>query len=132
MMKLVKLFFLSYPLFIVMDTIWLGVVMPGVYQQQLGFLMNKGTDVNWLAALVVWALIVFGALVFALPQSGDTVLSGVLWGALYGLVLYGVYDLTNLALVKSWPLLITAVDIAWGMFVNGLLVGFLVWLKGRL
>jgi uncharacterized membrane protein len=36
-------------------------------------------------------------------------------GALFGLITYATYDLTNLATVKDWPLLVTIVDLIWGM-----------------
>ena len=36
-------------------------------------------------------------------------------GALFGLVTYATYDLTNLAVTKDWPLAITIVDLAWGV-----------------
>jgi uncharacterized membrane protein len=38
----------------------------------------------------------------------------VLFGALFGLVCYATYDLTNLAVAKDWPLLVTIVDLIWG------------------
>ncbi len=131
-MKLLKLFLISYPVFVLVDTLWLGFIMRNVYRAQIGFLTNIVNDtmqVNWPAALLVWALIVIGGIMFALPRTDGTIISGLLWGALYGLVLYGVYDLTNLALIKDWPLFIAAIDVLWGMAVNGLLVGFLVWLN---
>jgi len=34
--------------------------------------------------------------------------------ALFGLVAYATYDLTNLATIKDWPVLITVVDMIWG------------------
>lgn len=133
-MKLLKLFLIAYPVFVLVDGIWLGFVMRNVYRAQIGFLTNIVNDtmqVNWPAALSVWALIVLGSIIFALPRTDGTIISGVLWGALYGIVLYGVYDLTNYALVKDWPLMITFVDMIWGATVNALLVGFLTWLSTR-
>jgi uncharacterized membrane protein len=38
----------------------------------------------------------------------------LLYGALFGLVTYATYDLTNMATVKDWPLLVTVVDLVWG------------------
>jgi uncharacterized membrane protein len=35
-------------------------------------------------------------------------------GALFGLITYATYDLTNLATLKDWPVLITVVDLIWG------------------
>lgn len=34
--------------------------------------------------------------------------------ALFGLIAYATYDLTNLATLKDWPLLVTVVDLIWG------------------
>jgi uncharacterized membrane protein len=41
----------------------------------------------------------------------------VLYAILYGLVTFATYDLTNLATVKEWPLIVSLIDMAWGMFV---------------
>jgi len=40
----------------------------------------------------------------------------LLAGAFFGLVSYATYDLTNLATVKDWPLIITIVDLIWGWY----------------
>ena len=41
-------------------------------------------------------------------------------GALFGLVAYATYDLTNLATLRGWSLPVTLVDIAWGAAVTAL------------
>ena len=38
--------------------------------------------------------------------------------ALFGLITYATYDLTNLAMLKDWPLLVTVVDLLWGTFLS--------------
>jgi len=38
--------------------------------------------------------------------------------AVFGILTYGTYDLTNLALIEGWPVLVTAVDIIWGMILS--------------
>jgi uncharacterized membrane protein len=104
-----------------MDLCWIGFIASGLYRSQIGQFMNIVNDravVNVPAALGTWVLIVTGIQVFVLPRAtqGSTVWAFLLWGALYGLVLYGVYDLTNFAVVKGWPLAITFVDMLWGGF----------------
>jgi len=37
------------------------------------------------------------------------------WGALFGFFTHATYDLTNLALLKDWPLKVVIVDIVWGV-----------------
>lgn len=39
-------------------------------------------------------------------------------GALFGIVAYATYDLTNLATMKGFPLKITIIDLVWGTFVT--------------
>ena len=41
-----------------------------------------------------------------------------LTGAFFGLVVYGVYELTNLAVLDGWPVALVAIDMAWGTFLS--------------
>jgi uncharacterized membrane protein len=87
---------------------------------------------NWTAAIVFYLLFVAGLLVFVVVpglQSGSTRKVLVL-GALFGLITYATYDLTNLATVKDWPLSVTAVDLLWGG-VLATSVSYLGFLAGR-
>jgi len=66
--------------------------------------------------------------VFAvLPAArSDGWVAAVLLGGLLGLVAFATYDLTNLATLRGWPLLVVIVDLSWGTFVTALasLAGF--------
>ena len=123
-----KLYVAMMAAFLVIDGLWLGLVARGFYRQHLGFLMAPKP--NWSAALIFYALFIVGVLVFVvLPGlragSASAVVSRAL---LFGLVTYATYDLTNLATVRDWPLIVTLVDMAWGAAVTTLvaLVGFYV------
>ena len=110
----IKLFAIALPVFFVIDMIWLGLVAKNFYQGQIGGLMK--TDVNWTAAIIFYVLFIAGLVVFVITpamEKGSWV-HALLFGALFGLVCYATYDLTNLAVAKDWPLLVTIVDLAWG------------------
>jgi uncharacterized membrane protein len=64
-----------------------------------------------------------GIVFFALPHvsSEHLIGSSLLWGFLYGVVLYGVYDLTNYAVLVQWPLELTFIGILWGGVLNGVM-----------
>jgi uncharacterized membrane protein len=49
---------------------------------------------------------------------------------LFGLVTYATYDLTNLATVKNWPVLITVIDMAWGTILS-VVVSFIGFMVGK-
>lgn len=103
-----------------LDLLWIGFVASGLYRNQIGHLLNIVNGrmvVNVPAALATWAVIVTGVQLFVISrfsEEGSLALL-MLWGALFGLIVYGVYDLTNYAVIKDWPLGVTVVDMAWGM-----------------
>ena len=130
MIRYLKLYLVSLAAFLAIDMLWLGVIARSFYQQQLGFLM--ASSVNWFAAIVFYLLFIVGILVFVvLPGLEDNSLqTTILRAALFGLVTYATYDLTNLATVKDWPLLVTMVDLAWGTVLS-IAVSYVGFLAGK-
>jgi len=100
--------------FLVLDGIWLLVIARSFYRRHLGYLMAE--QPNWAAAGIFYLLYAIGVTVFAVLPAVDqgSVVAGLWRGALFGLVAYATYDLTNQATVRNWPMLITVVDLAWG------------------
>jgi uncharacterized membrane protein len=121
----IKIYLLLLPVVFILDYLWLGVVASGLYKRELGSFLRMSGDaldpIFW-AALVVYLAIPLGVVAFALPRvSEDNLLwSSLFWGALYGLTLYAVYDMTNYSMVKDWPLKISLVDICWGGVLNAI------------
>ncbi len=115
----VKVYLLLIPIFLAVDLLWLGVIMTKFYKSELGVLARRSGEnlaPIWWAALVVYFLIPLGVVLFALPKAVQGG-SPYLWGFLYGVILYGVYDLTNYSLLANWPWRMTIVDILWGGWV---------------
>jgi len=110
----IKLYFVTLAAFLAIDAVWLALVARTFYRRYLDWLM--AANPNWIAALAFYLLFVVGVLVFVVvPGVEDGSLRRTLLkGALFGLIAYGTYDLTNQATVKNWPLTITAVDMVWG------------------
>ncbi len=110
----VKLYLIALPVFFAIDMIWLGLVAKNFYKNQIGFLMTP--TVNWVAAIIFYLLFIVGLVLFVIAPAVEkgSWTYALLFGALFGLITYATYDLTNLATLKDWPLLITIVDLAWG------------------
>lgn len=110
----IKLFAIALPVFFAIDMVWLGLIAKDFYRAQIGTLMKS--DVNWAAAIVFYLIFIAGLVVFVITPAVEkgSWTHGLLFGALFGLVCYATYDLTNLAVAKDWPLLVTIVDLAWG------------------
>jgi uncharacterized membrane protein len=105
------------------DFIWLGLIAKNFYLRHMAPLIvikNGSLDVNYLAGLAVYILLAVGLAMFVLPAGDGSSLGAIyLSGALLGLVIYGCYDMTNMATLKTWPLPLAAADMAWGSFVCG-------------
>lgn len=113
-----KLYAITLPVFFAIDMVWLGLVAKTFYAKHLGYLMKSNP--NWQAAIVFYLLFIVGVVVFVVGPAVDK----QQWqyalgmGALFGLITYATYDLTNLATVKDWPIIITTVDMLWGTLLS--------------
>ena len=107
--------------FMVLDGVWLGLLMKNFYRDQLApivRLADGGIAPNWPAAFVVYALLGIGIAAFVIPRAPTVSLAGV-YGGLFGLVVYGVYDFTNYSTLRQWPFVLTLADVAWGAVASG-------------
>ena len=113
-----KLYLATLIAFFAIDMIWLGLVARTFYRKYLGFLLAPST--NWLAAIIFYLLFIVGILVFVvLPGlENNSLKTTLLRAALFGLITYATYDLTNLATVMDWPVIVSIVDIAWGVVLS--------------
>lgn len=111
----IKLYAVSFLVFLAMDMLWLGFVAKNFYSNQLGFLMKA--EINWVAAGIFYLLFNIGLVLFVVAPAYEknSWVHALLFGALFGLITYATYDLSNLATLKDWPLLVTVVDLVWGV-----------------
>jgi len=109
-----KLFLIALPVFVVIDMAWLVLIAKKFYQDQIGFLMKP--DINWLAAILFYLLFISGLVIFVITPAVEkhSWIHALVYGALFGLITYATYDLTNLATLKNWPYLVAIVDLIWG------------------
>ena len=115
-------------IFLAIDMVWLTLIAKSLYAQHLGYLMAPKAKL--IVALIFYLLFMLGLQFFVLNPAlaAGSWKTALFAGMFFGLVTYATYDLTNLATVKDWPVLITAIDLVWGSFVSGItaLLSFLV------
>jgi len=102
------------------DWLWLGVVARDFYATRLGLLLRP--EPSWVPALLFYPLYVCGLLVFCVAPAlaAGSSRKALLMGALFGLIAYATYDLSNLATLQGWPVTVTVADIAWGMIISAM------------
>jgi len=122
------------------DVVWLGFIAKAFYRDGIGHLMADSP--NLVAAGIFYLLYPVGVLLFAVAPtawSGGLVSPAdvpwsraVLAGALFGFFAYATYDLTNLAIMRNWPLRLVLVDIAWGTALTATAAAAGRWALGRM
>jgi uncharacterized membrane protein len=113
-MLIIKTYVIAFLVFLFIDLLWLGVIAKSFYFRHLEpFFAEK---INWPAAFIFYILFVAGILVFAIfpALEKQSLQRAVVYGALFGFFTYATYDLTNLATLRNWPVIIVIVDILWG------------------
>jgi uncharacterized membrane protein len=104
--------------FLPIDFAWLALTSSPIYQPALGTLLADKPDLA--AAAAFYAIYVLGLTQFTV-RAWEPVASWprfALRAALFGLVAYATYDLTNQATLRNWPAWLTAIDLAWGAVVT--------------
>jgi len=109
-----RLYAITLPTFLAIDLVWLGLVAKTFYKDKLGHLLRA--DVNWTAAIVFYLIFVLGMVILVVWPAIEkqSLTRALMLGALLGVVAYSAYDLTNLATMNGFPVLVAVVDIAWG------------------
>jgi uncharacterized membrane protein len=128
----IKLFLIALPVFFVIDMAWLVLVAKKFYQDQIGFLMKP--DINWIAAIIFYLLFITGLVIYVILPAVEkhSWVHAILFGALFGLITYATYDLTNLATLKDWPILVTVVDLIWGTVLAASISGITYFITGKI
>ncbi|MDE8347273.1 MAG: DUF2177 family protein [Acidocella sp.] len=110
----------------VMDAAWLSFATSRLYRPGIGGLMAEKPVA--LAALVFYLLYAAGVTyLLTLPGLIAGSAGNAAWrGAVFGLVAYGTYDLTSLAIMRNWPLNVTIIDMLWGAIITATAAGISV------
>jgi uncharacterized membrane protein len=118
-MKVVYLYLICTAIFFAIDMAWLGFFAKNFYKEKLGYIMAD--KVNWPAAAIFYLIYIGGILFFAVMPAlrGQSCTLAMLNGAVLGLLCYATYDLTNMATISRWPLIVVIVDIIWGIVLTG-------------
>lgn len=110
--------------FLALDLVWIGLVANRFYKHELAAIARMDGDnfaIRVGPALVLYPLIIVGLQLFALPRAEPGVWwSAAVWGGVFGLIGYGVYDLTNYATLTHYSLRMTVVDMCWGFALSAL------------
>jgi uncharacterized membrane protein len=102
------LLLVSAIVFISIDFIYLNV-MKGYFDNQIRMVQGSPVKMNYLGAALCYIFLIAGINYFIIKPR-----KSVSDAFLLGIVIYGVYETTNLALLKNWSFLTVILDTLWG------------------
>jgi uncharacterized membrane protein len=115
-----KMYLIAFIIFMAVDAIWLGLVAPKFYKANIGHLMAEKP--NFVAAGIFYLIFIVGVVFFTYSAIIEKDFSkALLAGAVFGFMTYATYDLTNLATLRDWPIMVTVVDLIWGTFLSSVM-----------
>lgn len=119
MLKFLPAYIAAIITMFVLDLIWLSQLAKPLYSRGIGHLMAAQPKLGFAA--LFYLVFVFGLMWFALRPNMliKGIKSTFIAGGVFGFFVYASYDLTNLALLKNWPLDLSLIDMTWGTFLSG-------------
>lgn len=116
--KLIALYAITTAVFFAIDFVWLSTATSRLYAPRLGDLLAAKPNLPVAGAFYLFYIVGLIALAIV-PGLKEGAIAGALWrGALFGLIAYATYDLTNLATIRDWPWQVSVIDMAWGTTLN--------------
>lgn len=132
MLKYLTVYFSFLITLLVIDLIWLLGIAKSLYRDEMGSLM--ASEPKLLAGLGFYLLYALGATIFVtIPAiSKQSWLYAAQYGALFGFFCYMTYDLTNLAVIRDFPMRLAFIDIIWGASVTACSATIAYWIGSKL
>lgn len=106
--------------FVVIDMIWLSRMAPRFYKPIMGDIALAGFQ--FAPAIAFYLMFPVGVVLFVLTPAlkAQSLVTALIFGALFGLFTYGTYDLTNQATLRNWTWSLSLTDMAWGGFLTAI------------
>jgi uncharacterized membrane protein len=100
-----------------LDILWFSISVPKIYMPKFTEIQKEEPQMlsKMHGGIFAWLLLVIGIYYFVLPLSNN-IIDALKYGALYGLIVYGVYNGTNYVTFNKYDGEIFFADLSWGIF----------------
>lgn len=99
---------ISAIVFVSVDTVYLQLIKSW-FSNQIKRVQGSPIEFNLFGALMCYIFLIFGINYFIIRPK-----KSIKDAFLLGLVIYAVYEFTNYAVLKNWPLALVVMDTLWG------------------
>ena len=103
-----KLIIISAAVMLLLDSVYLNSVT-NYYNKIINNIQGSDIKIRYGAVMDCYIFLVYGLNYFIIDKKAD------LWSAfVLGLVIYGVFETTNYAIIKDWEMFAVVTDSIWG------------------
>jgi uncharacterized membrane protein len=116
MQEHLKSFFLLAIIILMIDLLWINYIVGDMWKKNVEIVQKSPMEIRKSYALLSYVLIIFGIYYFVqMNMTKETYIrDSLIKGFIYGFILYGVFDFTNLAIFKEFDLKTGMIDMVWG------------------
>ena len=107
-------YLLTAIVFVVLDGFYLNLTK-NYFNKQVKSIQGSDIKMNFIAVAITYIFLIYGLNYFIIQRN-----KSVKDAALLGLIIYAVYEFTNLSIFTNWALLSTLIDTTWGALLFGL------------
>ena len=100
--------FVSSIVFIMIDSVYLYFIKD-YFNNQVKLIQGSSIKINSYAMIICYIILIFGINYFIIIPNRS-----ILDAFLLGLIIYGVYETTNMALFSKWSWTTVLIDTLWG------------------
>ena len=115
---------------LLLDGIWLGFAAKGLYQTEMGALMNDSP--RWGPAVLFYLAYPVGLVLLVCAGGLPSLGGAAARGAVIGAMAYGAYNATNLAVIRGFSTRLAIIDFCWGVLLTAVLAFALAWAVARM
>lgn len=115
-LDIIKSFVIVGVLLCVFDLIWLKYFFLKPISEMVKNIQFKIIKPNMEYALPAYILLILSIIIYVLPniKSDNILLDSIKYGGLLGLIIYGIFDLTNLVMFEKYSFNVAIIDMIWG------------------
>jgi len=106
-------YLLTSIIFVILDGLYINF-FKDYFNRQIKSVQGSDIQINIIASGIVYIFLIFGLSYFIIQKNRSVKDAFIL-----GLVIYAVYDFTNVALLKNWKVSTAILDTLWGGILFG-------------
>ena len=128
MLHWIFLWIAAAAVFLALDMLWLLWLGRCFYVSEIGDLLRQPPNLG--AGIAFYLLYVTGLMIMVIWPAVEarSAMQALIFGGVLGLLAYGTYDLTNLAVMKGFTVKIATIDMIWGTLLTAATAGIAAWI----